>query len=135
MKHFLVREKKAIAWTGNLGDRFPSGFKYTHKDHTNMSKPLGYFTSTMPGDGSYLDSLQQQYGSTFEQLNKVEKLLLLQNIAQTLLGAEINVIGSAVSAEAVSTVSPIVQGLYKRVTLADLLGLAEALVNQLKYQQ
>ncbi|WP_242054079.1 hypothetical protein [Nostoc parmelioides] len=120
---------------GKHGDRFSSGFKYTQKDHSNMSKPLGYFTSTMPGDGSYLDSLQQQYGSTFEQLNKVEKLLLLQNIAQTLLGAEINVIGSAVSAEAVSTVSPIVQGLYKRVTLADLLGLAEALVNQLKYQQ
>jgi hypothetical protein len=100
-----------------------------------MNKPIGYFTSTMPGDGSYLDELQQQYGSTFEQLNKVEKLLLLQNIAQTLLGAEINVIGSTVSASALSTVSPIIQGLYKQVTLADLLGLAEALVNQLKYQQ
>jgi hypothetical protein len=100
-----------------------------------MNKPLGYFTSTMPGDGSYLDELQQQYGSTFEHLNKVEKLLLLQNIAQTLLGAEINVIGNAVSASALSTVSPIIQGLYKRVTLADLLGLAEALVHQLKYQQ
>ncbi|WP_414755896.1 hypothetical protein [Anabaena sp. CCY 9910] len=100
-----------------------------------MNKPLGFFTSTMPGDGSYLDELQQQYGSTFEQLSKVEKLFLLQNIAQTLLGAEINVIGSTVSASAVSTVSPIIQGLYKRVTLGDLLGLAEALVNQLKYQQ
>jgi hypothetical protein len=90
-----------------------------------MNKPIGYFTSTMPGDGSYLDELQQQYGSTFEHLNKVEKLLLLQNIAQTLLA----------SAQALSTVLPIIQGLYKRVTLADLLGLAEALVNQLKYQQ
>ena len=68
-----------------------------------MSKPIGYFTSAMPGDGSYLDELQQQYGSTFEQLSKIEKLLLLHGVVQNILSAEINVQGSTVAASAVST--------------------------------
>ncbi|WP_375493783.1 hypothetical protein [uncultured Nostoc sp.] len=100
-----------------------------------MSKPIGYFTSAMPGDGSYLDELQQQYGSTFEQLSKIEKLLLLHGVVQNLLSAEINLQGSSVAAAAVSTVSLIAQSINKRVTLGEHLGLAEALINQLKYQR
>ncbi|MBU7584450.1 MAG: hypothetical protein KAF91_16305 [Nostoc sp. TH1S01] len=100
-----------------------------------MNKPIGYFTSTMPGDGSYLDELQQQYGSTLEQLGKVEKLLLLHSIVQNLLSAEINVQGGSAAVEALSTVSPIVQGIHKRVKIGEHLGLAEALINQLKYQR
>jgi len=100
-----------------------------------MSKPIGFYTSAMPGDGSYLDSLQQQYGSTFEQLSKIEKLLLLHGVVQNLLSAEINIQGSTVAASAVSTVSTIAQSINKRVTLDEHLGLASALINQLKYQR
>ncbi|MBW4428997.1 MAG: hypothetical protein KME50_32440 [Nostoc desertorum CM1-VF14] len=100
-----------------------------------MSKPIGYFTSAMPGDGSYLDELQQRYGSTFEQLSKIEKLLLLHGVVQNLLSAEINLQGSSVAAAAVSTVSLIAQSINKRVTLGEHLGLASALINQLKYQR
>jgi hypothetical protein len=100
-----------------------------------MSKPIGYFTSAMPGDGSYLDELQQRYGSTFSELSKIEKLLLLHGVVQNLLSAEINVQGSSVAASAVSTVSTIAQSINKRVTLGEHLGLAEALINQLKYQR
>ncbi|BBD63537.1 hypothetical protein NIES2109_64120 (plasmid) [Nostoc sp. HK-01] len=89
----------------------------------------------MPGDGSYLDELQQQYGSTFEQLGKVEKLLLLHGVVQNLLSAEINVQGGSAAVNALSTVSPIVQGIHKQVQIGEHLGLAEALINQLKYQR
>ncbi|MBE9209772.1 hypothetical protein IQ244_25410 [Nostoc sp. LEGE 06077] len=106
-----------------------------HKDFNVTNKPIGYFTSTMPGDNSYLDELQQQYGSTFEQLGKVEKLLLLHGVVQNLLSAEINVQGGSAAVEALSTVSPIVQGIHKRVKIGEHLGLAEALINQLKYQR
>ena len=100
-----------------------------------MSKSIGYFTSVMPGDGSYLDELQQQYGSTLEQLGKVEKLLLLHSVVQNLLNAEVNVSGRNAAVNALSTVSPIAQGLHKRVQIGEHLGLAEALINQLKYQR
>ena len=89
----------------------------------------------MPNDGSYLDELQQQYGSTFEQLGKIEKLLLLHSVVQNLLNAEVNIQGSSAAVEALSTVSPIVQGIHKQVQIGEHLGLAEALINQLKYQR
>ncbi|WP_225225972.1 hypothetical protein [Komarekiella delphini-convector] len=110
--------------------------EYTsHQDISKMNKPIGFYTSAMPGDGSYLDELQQRYGSTFEQLSKIEKLLLLHGIVQNLLNAEINIQGSSVAAAAVSTVSLIAQSINKRVTLGEHLGLASALINQLKYQR
>ena len=110
--------------------------EYTsHQDISKMSKPIGFYTSAMPGDGSYLDSLQQRYGSTFSELSKIEKLLLLHGVVQSLLNAEINIQGSTVAASAVSTVSTIAQSINKRVTLDEHLGLAEALINQLKYQR
>ncbi len=40
-----------------------------------MSNPLGYYTSVMPGDGSYLDALQQEFGSEFEGLTTMQQLI------------------------------------------------------------
>ena len=46
-----------------------------------MSKPVGHFTSYIIGDGSLLESLQEEYGSTFERMTKREKLFLISAIA------------------------------------------------------
>ncbi|MHC5719378.1 MAG: hypothetical protein ACYTX0_46850, partial [Nostoc sp.] len=46
-----------------------------------MSRPIGYFTSYTPGDGSLLESLQSEYGSTFEKMTQREKLFLISAIA------------------------------------------------------
>ncbi|MEH2316178.1 hypothetical protein [Nostoc sp.] len=46
-----------------------------------MSKPIGHFTSYTPNDGSLLDSLQEEYGSTFELITEREKLFLISAIA------------------------------------------------------
>lgn len=99
-----------------------------------MSKPIGYFTSAMPGDGSYLDELQQQYGSTFEKLGRTEKILILESVVQNLLQAEIAGHGLASKTSSMALASSITPRIRESVKLDEHLGLAEALINQLKYQ-
>ncbi len=38
-----------------------------------MTKPLGYYTSYVPGDGSLLEELQDKYGAYLERMSKDEK--------------------------------------------------------------
>ncbi|MBG1268702.1 hypothetical protein [Nostoc sp. WHI] len=99
-----------------------------------MSKPIGFFTSTMPGDGSYLDDLQSVYGSTFEKLGRTEKLLILESVVKNLIVAETAIHGLKSSAEAIAHASSITPGIRESVGINEHLGLAEALINQLKYQ-
>ncbi|QIR41951.1 hypothetical protein HCG51_35340 (plasmid) [Tolypothrix sp. PCC 7910] len=54
-----------------------------------MNKPLGYYCAVTPGDGSYLDWLQDTYGSQLEGIPRLEKLHLLQAITVNLLNAQI----------------------------------------------
>ncbi|MEH1786374.1 MAG: hypothetical protein V7L23_12505 [Nostoc sp.] len=49
-----------------------------------MTKPIGYFTSYTLNDGSLLESLQSEYGSTFELMTEREKLFLIFAIAAQL---------------------------------------------------
>lgn len=100
-----------------------------------MSKPIGYFTSTMPGDGSYLDELQSLYGSTFERLGRTEKLLILESVVKNLLEAEAAAHGVKSTREAMTLASSITPGIRESVKLTEQIGLAEALINQLKYQR
>lgn len=99
-----------------------------------MSKPIGYFTSTMPGDGSYLDDLQTRYGSTFEKLGRTEKLLILESVVKNLLQAETAAHGLISTGQAMVLASSITPGIRESVKLTEQIGLAEALINQLKYQ-
>lgn len=99
-----------------------------------MSKPIGYFTSTMPGDGSYLDELQQQYGSTFEKLGRTEKLLILESVVKNLLQAETAAHGIKATTSSMALASSIIPNIRESVEIGEHLGLAEALINQLKYQ-
>ncbi|MHC5722630.1 MAG: hypothetical protein ACYTXY_00415 [Nostoc sp.] len=100
-----------------------------------MSKPIGFFTSAMPGDGSYLDYLQSIYGSTFEKLSKTEKLLILESVVKNLIVAETGMHGLNYRAAAVAQASSITPGIRESVSLSEQIGLAEALINQLKYQR
>ncbi|MBG1270816.1 hypothetical protein [Nostoc sp. WHI] len=99
-----------------------------------MSKPLGFFTSTMPGDGSYLDEMQSVYGSTFEKLGRTEKLLVLESVVKNLIVAETAAHGINSTAQAMAHASSITPGIRESVGIDEHLGLAEALINQLKYQ-
>ncbi|WGV23690.1 hypothetical protein [Halotia branconii] len=49
-----------------------------------MTQPIGYWTNYTPGDGSYLETLQERYGSRFEEMTKREKLSLIVALASHL---------------------------------------------------
>ena len=90
-----------------------------------MSKSIGFFTSYTPGDGSLLESLQEEYGSTFELMTQREKLFLISSIAiQSCDQApgrcrdEIYVVGYQINSS---------------LPQADREGLIEALINQVRW--
>ncbi|MDZ8067758.1 MAG: hypothetical protein RMY64_19400 [Nostoc sp. DedQUE08] len=90
-----------------------------------MSKPIGHFTSYTLNDGSLLESLQQEYGPTFEQMTKREKLFLISAIAIQLCDQapgscreEIYVVGHQINSS---------------LPMHDREGLIEALTNQVRW--
>lgn len=95
-----------------------------------MSKPLYYYA----GESNYLDYLQEIYGSTFIGLTKVQKLALLSHVANTLLNVEISLQGTAIVDEELNEAYSICDDLNKELTIGYFIGLADALVNQIKHQ-
>jgi hypothetical protein len=90
-----------------------------------MSKPIGHFTSYTINDGSLLESLQEEYGSTFELMTKREKLYLISAIAIQLCDQspgrcrdEIYTVGHQINSS---------------LPLHDREGLVEALTNQVRW--
>ncbi|MEH1811942.1 MAG: hypothetical protein V7K26_03605 [Nostoc sp.] len=90
-----------------------------------MSKPIGYFTSYKINDGSLLESLQEEYGPTFERMTKHEKLFLISAIAAQLCDQspgscrdEIYVVGHQINSS---------------LPVHDREGLIEALTNQVRW--
>lgn len=100
-----------------------------------MSKPLGFYTSAMPNDGSYLDEMQSKYGSTLADMPRTLKAALLMKLAENLLSTEIQLAGTMVSQGELSELHTISAEVYHRVTISEQLGLAEAIVNQLKQRR
>ncbi|MHC5819282.1 MAG: hypothetical protein ACYT04_26230 [Nostoc sp.] len=100
-----------------------------------MTKPIGYYSSVMPGDGSLLDELQEEFGSTFEELNRLEKLLLLHLLTTNLLQTEIKMVGSYPASQAQTRMTPVMSDVNKKLLMGEHLGLVDAIVNQLKYQR
>lgn len=96
-------------------------------------KPLGYFTSVTPGDGSTLNDLQTRYGSGLEHLTKAQKLLLLVRISRYLLDIETLMQGELVVADALEDAEAIACDVYSGVVAGDLPGLASALLHQLQH--
>jgi len=99
-----------------------------------MTKPLGYYCAVTPGDCSFLDELQNEYGSTFESLNRLEKLYILSAIISNLTATQTSLEGRIVAQKALATVTPIIEQINQRLLIGEHLGLADAIVNQLKYQ-
>jgi hypothetical protein len=97
-----------------------------------MTKPIGYYTSVMPGDGSYLDELQEEYGSTFERMPRTLKAHLLVEIAKSLLTAEVSITGTIQADIELQSKEEIAQNIYRSVPIKEQIGWAEAIINQLK---
>ena|GEM_PF-961217 len=95
-----------------------------------MTKPIGYFCSgAMPGDTGLIAEMQDAWGSAFEKLNQSERIWVLS----TLTGV--------MCADATENYDPYQVGddlvdIYERfheINFSTQLGLAEALIAQLKY--
>jgi hypothetical protein len=91
-----------------------------------MSKPLGYYTSYTPGDGSVLDELEDMFGSNLEKLTVKDKLFL------------IGALGAQLCADQDGEVSNVVKAAYPGIVLmptGNIEGLIEALVAQIRWGQ
>jgi len=90
-----------------------------------MNKPLGFYTSYIPGDDSYLEELQEQYGTCLQKLTRREKLFLLNSITSYMCCHE----PGDISGEVVTTSYSVV----KRLTDSDKEGMIEALISQIRW--
>lgn len=94
-----------------------------------MTKPLGHYTNYIPGDEGLLTEIQEQYGAQLQNLSRVEKLFLIVTIAADLFcttpttvyrGADILELASQIK---------------KELTISDLEGFLECLINGVRYQK
>ncbi|MBN3957493.1 hypothetical protein [Nostoc sp. NMS8] len=93
-----------------------------------MSKPLGYYTAHTPGDGSYLELLEERYGATFEKITKKEKLFLVAAIADQLCAEQ--------DGDPRIEIKQLPSEMYKNsLADSDLMGLLEALIAQIRWGQ
>lgn len=92
-----------------------------------MSKPLGYYTSYTPGDGSALEELQEMYGTRLEQLTRREKLFLISSLASQLCVEQPGEVRASVQVVSV--------GIVQELKPGDIEGLIEALIAQVRWGQ
>ncbi|MEH2001093.1 MAG: hypothetical protein V7L00_20480 [Nostoc sp.] len=92
-----------------------------------MSKPLGYYTSYTPSDGSLLERVQEEYGSTFEKMTKREKLLILTVLASH--------IGCQLDGDVRSEIFAIATEMRDQLSLSDQAGVMEAIISQIRWGQ
>lgn len=123
-----------MAWTGNLDHRPTSIYASndTLRILTTMTKPLGYYCAVTPGDESFLDHLQNQYGSRFEKLTKVQKLCILKLLCLNLLQAEVSISGSFAADLEQNEIIDLLALINQNLPIGEHLSLAEAIINQLK---
>ncbi|MBW4558743.1 MAG: hypothetical protein KME59_23000 [Trichormus sp. ATA11-4-KO1] len=99
-----------------------------------MNKPLEYYTSVTPGDGSLLDKLQNEYGSTFEKLSRLEKLYIVGLLITNLVMNEADAItADREAANQAKVHAAITATKFRNLPIKEHLGLVDAIVNQLKY--
>ncbi|NEU77038.1 hypothetical protein PI95_032210 [Hassallia byssoidea VB512170] len=95
-----------------------------------MSKPIGYFTGTMPGDGSLLDDMQQAWGSTFEVLNNSERLWLLSSVTGMMTADTTEDYNPHEVSDLTSATER-----FDELSFYEQVALAEALIHQIKYHR
>ena len=96
-----------------------------------MGKPIGFYVS----GHALIDELENQYGSTFEKLQRIEKLILLQGLVNSMVNVEKKMIGYSPAASAEYSMQPVVERINKELPSHYLLEISDAVVNQLKYQR
>lgn len=92
-----------------------------------MSKPLGYYTSHTPGDGSLLEKVQEEYGSAFEKMTKREKLSILMILASSL--------GCQLEGDVRGEIYAIAREMTDQLSLSDQAGIMEAIISQIRWGQ
>lgn len=97
-----------------------------------MTKPLGYYCAVTHGDGSWLDELQTEYGSTFEKLTRVQKLCILKLLCINLINSEASLIGSSLADRESWKIIDLLADINQNLPIGEHLSLAEAIINQLK---
>ena len=92
-----------------------------------MSKPLGYYTAYTPGDDSFLETVQEKYGSGFEKISKREKLVILTVLASHL--------GCQLEGDVRGEIFAIAREMTDQLSPSDQAGIMEALVSQIRWGQ
>ena len=92
-----------------------------------MSKPLGYYTSYTPGDESFLENVQEQYGSTFEKMTKREKLHILMILTAN--------IGAQLDGDVRGEIYEVARAMTNQLPLSDQAGIMEAIISQVRWGQ
>ncbi|MFN6526935.1 hypothetical protein [Nostoc sp. ChiSLP03a] len=92
-----------------------------------MSKPLGYYTAYTPGDNSLLETVQEEYGSTFEKMSKREKLVILTVLASH--------IGCQLDGDVRGEIFAIAKDMRDKLSLSDQAGVMEAIISQVRWGQ
>ncbi|MEH1933847.1 MAG: hypothetical protein V7L14_08975 [Nostoc sp.] len=87
-----------------------------------MTKPLGYYTNYTPGDNSYLEKVQEEYGSTFEKMTKREKLSILMILVSNISAQQEGGVRGEIYAVA--------REMTDHLSLRDQTGIMEAIVSQ-----
>ncbi|WP_017314933.1 hypothetical protein [Mastigocladopsis repens] len=89
---------------------------------------IGYWTHHTPGDGSYLELLQEKYGAQLEGINKREKLYLITSVASHLYC-------TIPDREARNEIQTVAQEIPTQLSVCDQEGLIEALINQVRHSR
>ncbi|MDZ7966885.1 MAG: hypothetical protein RM368_18215 [Nostoc sp. DedSLP03] len=92
-----------------------------------MSKPLGYYTAYTPGDNSLLETIQEEYGSTFEKMTKREKLVILTVLASH--------IGCQLDGDVRGEIFAIAKDMRDKLSLSDQAGIMQAIIDQVRWGQ
>lgn len=90
-----------------------------------MEKPLGYYTTYVSGDDSYLFDIQKSYGSCLQSMSRREQLFLLYSLASNLC----SIASGELRAEVVETA----HACNCKLSNDDAEGLCEALINQIRW--
>lgn len=92
-----------------------------------MSKPISYYTNYIPGDDSYLTSIEKRYGSQLEHIGLREKIYLLKHIATDL--------GDRAYGAVRPEMHTLAYEIIRRLEPSEREGLMEALVVQIRWDK
>ncbi|MHC5673106.1 hypothetical protein [Nostoc sp.] len=83
-------------------------------------------------NGSFLDYLQNEYGSTFEKLSRVQQLCILKLLCINLINSEASLIGFSLADRESWEIIDLLADINQNLPIGEYLSLAEAIINQLK---